>query len=63
MFSWITSLQEWAQGKKTYITSIVLIVTATSAFLLGEIELQAYLVGLFAALQAMFLRAGVAKVG
>ncbi len=54
---------DWLQGYKTYIVAAGAILTALGAYLNGSISLSDLVSAIFAALTAMTLRAGIAKVG
>lgn len=56
-----TKIREFVNGYKTYITAVIAVVTAVVAWSASEINGQALVVAIFAALQTVFIRAGVAK--
>lgn len=56
-----TKIREFVNGYKTYITAVVAVVTAVVAWSANEIGGEALVVAIFAALQTIFIRAGIAK--
>ena len=58
----LTSIREKISGYKTYIVAVIAIVTAVLAWATGDLSLTELVVAAFAAVQTMFIRAGVAKV-
>lgn len=56
-----TKIREFINGYKTYITAVVAIVTAIVMWSAGEINGEALVVAIFAALQTIFIRAGISK--
>lgn len=59
MFS---TIREFLAGKKTYITAVIALATAVVAWAEGGLTNEALVVAVFAALQTIFIRAGVSKV-
>lgn len=50
-------------GKKTYVVAGLGILTAIASYLTGELALAETIQGIFVAIGAMTLRAGIAKTG
>jgi len=55
----MTNIRTWLQGKKTYITAAVGILTAIGMYAGGQIELTGLVAAVWAAVQTCFIRAGV----
>ena len=58
----LTSIREKISGYKTYIVAVIAIVTAVLAWSGDTITLTGLVGAIFAAVQTMFIRAGVAKI-
>ncbi len=58
----LTRIRETISGYKTYIVAVIAIATAVLAWATGDLSLTELAVAVFAAVQTMFIRAGVAKV-
>lgn len=58
-----TKIREAIAGKKTYILAVVALLTALVSWATSDISTTEFIVAAYAALQTMFLRAGVAKAG
>ena len=56
------AIREWLRGKKSYLVGVGAIVAAVLGFAEGEIELPALVAAITAAIMAMTIRAGIAKV-
>lgn len=56
----MNGIRQWLQGKKTYITAIIGLLGAVIAWADGQIDGVALLAAVWAAAQAVFIRAGVA---
>lgn len=54
-------IRAFVDGYKTYITAAIMLAGAIVAWAAGEIDGEAFVVAIYAALQAMFIRAGIAK--
>jgi len=59
----MTKFREWLKGKKSYLLGLAGVLTVAAAWASGELNLTEALAGLWAALQTIFLRAGIAKAG
>lgn len=59
--NFIDTIKQYIAGKKTYITAVVAILMAAVAWGVGEISNIQAIVALYAALQTIFIRAGIAK--
>ena len=57
----MNKLREFLKGKKTYITALIGLLGAVAAWADGDIKTTALLASLWAAVQACFIRAGVAN--
>jgi len=57
--TWVTQVKEALRGYKTYLTALAAIITALVAWSSDAIAAQELVVAVFAALQTMFLRAGI----
>ncbi|KKL20338.1 hypothetical protein LCGC14_2456430 [marine sediment metagenome] len=58
----LTSIREKISGYKTYIVAVIAILTALVAWSSDTITLTGLVGAIFAAVQTMFIRAGVAKI-
>jgi hypothetical protein len=56
----MNAIRQWLQGKKTYITAAIGLAGAVVAWADGQIDTVALLTAIWAAAQAVFIRAGVA---
>lgn len=59
--TWISKIKAFLAGKKTYLTALAGIVAAVLGWTQGEIDDPAFIAALWAAIMAVFMRAGVAK--
>ncbi len=57
----LTTIRKAINGKKTYILGTVAVVTAIVAWAAGGLDDLQLIGAVFAALQSMFIRAGIAK--
>ena len=58
----LTRIREGISGYKTYIVAVIAVVAAVLAWATGDLTLTELAVAVFAAVQTMFIRAGVAKI-
>ncbi len=58
----LTSIREKISGYKTYIVAVIAVMTAILAWATGGLSLTELVIAVFAAVQTMFIRAGVAKI-
>jgi hypothetical protein len=57
----VTSIRTWLQGKKTYLTALIGILSATALWADGQITGTGMLTAAWVAIQTCFLRAGSAN--
>ena len=57
----MSGIINWLSGKKTYLTGIAAILTAIAAKAAGEIDWSQFFMAVGAALQTIWIRAGIAK--
>lgn len=58
---WFMKIKYWLAGKKTVIVAVSGWLTALAAYVSGGLDGAAFVAATYAALTAIFLRAGVAK--
>lgn len=55
----LSDIREWLKGKKTYLSAAAACIAAVVAWSAGEIEVPGLAVAMWAALQTVFIRAGI----